>query len=39
MANIGNNFRHINTVEVLVSNPILPAIKIRGVADILKSLR
>jgi hypothetical protein len=32
MVNIGNNFRHINTVKVVGPNPIMPAVKIQGVA-------
>ena len=31
MVNIGNNFRHINTVKVIGSNPVMPAVKIQGV--------
>jgi hypothetical protein len=34
MVNVGNNFRHINTLKVIGSNPIMPAVKIQGVAVI-----
>jgi len=32
MVNIGNNFRQINTVEGIGSNPLMPVVKIQGVA-------
>jgi hypothetical protein len=32
MVNNGNNFRQITTVKGIGSNPVMPAVKIQGVA-------
>jgi hypothetical protein len=32
MVNIGNNFRQINMVKGIGSNPLMPVVKIQGVA-------
>jgi hypothetical protein len=32
MVNIGNNFKQINTVKGIGSNPLMPVVNIQGVA-------